>query len=119
MYVCEASALSISWICFCFSLESSRIDWTCALCDGFPVHCGSIGTVPGPHRIRGVLSWCPVGGVSRPSAETAVLPCTIYRRATSACCTLPYPDLPYPDLTIPDQAYLFCPATPLFVSLSS
>ena len=28
---------------FCFSLESSRIDWTCALCDGFPVHRGPLG----------------------------------------------------------------------------
>jgi len=70
---------------FCFSLESSRIDWTCALCDGFPVHRGPLG-----RRLVRIASMecCPVrGSGSGPRRKR-----TIYRRATSAR-TVPYPTL--------------------------
>ena len=74
---------------FCFSLESSRIDWTCALCDGFPVHRGSLR-----RRLVRIASMecCPVrGSGSGPRRKR-----TIYRRATSARTV---PSLPYPTLS--------------------
>ena len=77
----------------CFSLESSRIDWTCALCDGFPVHRGPLGRCL--VRIAS-MECCPVrGSGSGPRRKR-----TIYRRATSAR-TEPYPTLLYPTLTCP------------------
>ena len=69
----------------CFSLESSRIDWTCALCDGFPVHRGPLG-----RRLVRIASMecCPVrGSGSGPRRKR-----NIYHRATSAR-TVPYPTL--------------------------
>ena len=85
---------------FCFSLESSRIDWTCALCDGFPVHRGPLGR----HLVRiASMECCPVrGSGSGPRRKR-----TIYRRATSAR-SVPYPTLLYPDLTCPAVLLYLC-----------
>jgi hypothetical protein len=88
-----------------FSLESSRIDWTCALCDGFLVRCGPLG-----RRLVRIASMecCPVrGSGSGPHSKR-----TIYRRATSAR-TVPYPTLLYPDLPCPAALLYLC----VYVSL--
>ncbi len=122
MYVWKASALSISWICFLF-LSGVFAHWLdLCLVWWFPGPLWSIGTVPGPHRIRGVLSYVS----SRrcvPSVRRGSRLALHYRRATSARCTLPFPDLPFPAvllylcvcislLCVSDLAYLFS-----FVSL--
>ena len=81
---------------FCFSLESSLIDWTCALCDGFPVHRGPLGRCL--VRIAS-MECCPVrGSGSGPRRKR-----TIYRRATSAR-TVPLPTLT--SSTLPYSAVL-------------
>ena len=51
---------------------------------------------------------CPLGwSLVRIASHAAVLPCTIYRRATSAR-TEPYPTLLYPDLTYPAVLLYLC-----------
>ncbi len=76
---------------FCFSLEFSRIDWTYALCDGYPVDHGTLR-----RRLVRIASMecCPVrGSGSGPRRKR-----TLYLRATSAR-TVPYSFLLYSTLT--------------------
>ena len=88
---------------FCFSLESSRIDWTCALCDGFPVHRGPLGRCL--VRIAS-MECCPVrGSGSGPHRKKAHY---LSPRHVSAHCTLSYPSLPYPDLPCPAVLLYLC-----------
>jgi hypothetical protein len=99
-----------------FSLEStgqmvSQRNWW-AVPGLVGVHWG--GAWSASHPWSAVLL-CPVGGVSRPSAEAAVFRCTIAAPRQQAL----YPTLLYPDMTVPDLTYPICPATLLCVSLSS
>ena len=76
---------------FCFSLESSRIDWTCALCYGFPVHRGDYwdGAWSVSHPWSTVLP--VVVGQVRTGRKSTIYLSPHY---VSAHCTLTYPSLP-------------------------
>ena len=72
----------------CFSLESSRIDWTCALCDGFPVHRGPLGRCL--VRIASMECCSVRGSGSGPHRK---------RTIAMSARSVPYPTLLYPALT--------------------
>ena len=73
---------------FCFSLESSRIDWTCAVCDGFPVHRGPLG-----RRLVRIVTWKAVlsAEVDQVRAESVLSIAAPRQRAL-------YPILPFSTL---------------------
>ena len=109
-HVCAASVCSFIVDSVAVSLWNPRVRWSHSATGGLSrASWRSIGAVPGPHRIRGVLSCgvqsavCPVRPQRQPSSA-ALSP-----RHVSKRCTLPYPVLTYP----------ICPATLLCVSLSS
>jgi hypothetical protein len=74
--------------------------------------CKPVWKVAMVNGLRGPLGWSLV----RIASQAAVLPCTTYRRATSAP-TVPYPTLLYTTLIYPTLTYptLLCPAVPLFL----
>ncbi len=71
------------------SLESSRIDWTCALWNGFSVHRGPLG-----RRLVRIASMecCPVRGSGSGPPESALSIAAPRQRAL-------YPILPFSTLT--------------------
>ena len=112
MYVGRVLFLYRGFAC-CFSLESSHIDWICALCDGFAVHRSPLGRCL--VRIAS-MKCCPVrgsgSGLHRKEGHY------LSPRHVSAHCTLSYPSLPYPDLPCPAVLLYLCVCVFLLSDLS-